>query len=101
MQPSLRLSFHFRHSLRGYTVDTIVEFQVQFTEALAPTNITTQMEGTGGYCQGKLPQYHKTPITACGYRYDRLLTVTNGWGTIHPIRIKALPLQAEVEGPHT
>jgi hypothetical protein len=24
----------------------------------------------GGYCQGKLPQDHETPITARGYGYD-------------------------------
>jgi hypothetical protein len=24
----------------------------------------------GGYCWGKLPQYHEAPITASGYGYD-------------------------------
>jgi hypothetical protein len=39
-------------------------------------------------CQGKLPQYHEMPITACGYGYDRLLPAANGWGAIHPVPYK-------------
>jgi hypothetical protein len=32
MELSLRLSFHLRHSLRGYTVGTTVRFQVKIVE---------------------------------------------------------------------
>jgi hypothetical protein len=36
MQLSLRLSFHLRHRLGGYTVGTTLGFQVEIVEALAP-----------------------------------------------------------------
>jgi hypothetical protein len=35
MKLSLRLSFYLRHSIRGYTVDTIMGFPVKIMEDLA------------------------------------------------------------------
>jgi hypothetical protein len=93
VQLSLRLSFHLRHSLRDYTVGTTTGFWVETVEALAlHTSLPNPIEvhavanehlscfplrghffvtlSNGrheGYCQSKIPQYHKTLITACGY----------------------------------
>jgi hypothetical protein len=39
MQLSLRLSFHFRHSLEGYTVVTTTGFEVEIGGALAPQTL--------------------------------------------------------------
>jgi hypothetical protein len=114
MQLRLRLSFHLRHSLGGYTSGKTAGFQDEVVEALAPqtlrlnpTEVPTvacehkfhlPLRGQifvahsnrrhGGYCRGKLPQYHEMPITACGYGYDRLLPAAKGWGAIHPIPYK-------------
>jgi hypothetical protein len=41
MKFGLRLSFHLKHSLRGYTVGTTAGFQVKIVVALAPTNPAT------------------------------------------------------------
>jgi hypothetical protein len=96
MQLSLHLSFHLRHSLGCYMVDTTVGFQVEIVEALAPQAlppnlaevptvvcehlfclplrghffVTHSNRSHRGYCQDKIPQYHGTSIMACGCGYD-------------------------------
>jgi hypothetical protein len=47
----------------------------------------------------KYPGYHRPPVTTQNSRYDWFPPVANGWGAIHPVPDKALPLQAEVEEP--
>jgi hypothetical protein len=42
-----------------------------------------------GYYRGKIPQYHRSPITAQNFGYDQFPPVANGWGTIYPIPNKA------------
>jgi hypothetical protein len=96
MQLILHLSFHLIDSLKSYTVGTTAGFRVKIVEALArqtspptPTKVPTvacehlfhlslrghifvthSNRSHGGYYRGKLPQYHNTPIMACGYGYD-------------------------------
>jgi hypothetical protein len=46
MELSLRLSFQLSRSLKGYTMDTTVEFQVKAMEALAPFLNNESRDGT-------------------------------------------------------
>jgi hypothetical protein len=103
MQLSLCLSFLLRRSLGGYTVGTTVGFWVEIVEALAPQTLpavayehlfrlqfrghffVTRSNGRhGGYYQGKIPEYHETPITAHGYGYDRLPPAAKRLGSHTP-----------------
>jgi hypothetical protein len=67
MELSLCLSFYLRHSLRGYTVGTIMGFPVEIVEALAPQS----------HCRipWKYPQYH---MSTCSTHHQ----VT---GSSHPL----------------
>jgi hypothetical protein len=110
MQLSLCLSFHLRRSLGGYTMGTTMGFWVEIVEALAPQTsppnpvevptvayehlfrlqfrghffITRSNGRHRGYYQGKIPEYHETPITARGYGYDRLHPVAKRLGSHTP-----------------
>jgi hypothetical protein len=74
-----------------------VGFPVKIMEAFAP-HLTAESRGVLVVTYDYL---FCSPATSQNSRYDWFPIVANDWRTIHPILDKALPLQAEEEGPPT